>query len=110
MVMALRRAILRVLGVFAEKKACSQPIATSMLNLQVLGTTHSLPPISPVASSMGRSKACRLMLAFLAFIHSRGGRANWPTATPSTYVEAAPDSLIRASLLCMYRHSQLPTH
>lgn len=59
MVMALRRAILRVCGVAAPKKARSQADATSMLKRQAAGASGSAPPISPVASSMARSYVWR---------------------------------------------------
>src|SRR5260370_1297441 len=52
--MALRRATLRVRGVGVEKKASSQALATWMEKFQVSGAPGSLPPSSPVASSMGR--------------------------------------------------------
>jgi hypothetical protein len=55
-VMALRKATLRVWGREDEKKAASQALATSMEKFQVSGASVSLPPNSPVASSMGRSR------------------------------------------------------
>jgi hypothetical protein len=58
-VMALRRATLRVRGVRVEKKASSQALATWMEKFQVSGAPGSLPPSSPVASSMGRSREWR---------------------------------------------------
>ena len=52
-VIAERRAILRVRGVDAASSARSQAVATSMLNRHVSGTSGSAPPIVPCSSCAG---------------------------------------------------------
>src|SRR5258707_1129956 len=69
-VTALLRATFRVFGVSAAKKVSSHRVATSTLNRQVSGTPFSVPPSSPVSSSIARSVALRYLVCRLLLGHT----------------------------------------
>ena len=87
-----RMAIRRVSGVAAANNAASQRFTTSTENSHLSrGLPGSTLSTSPVASSIGRSSACRYTVAELALNHTPGGRLAWAMASPITCVENSRD-------------------
>ena len=88
-----RMAIRRVAGVAAANNAASQRFTTSTENSHLSrGLPGSTLSTSPVASSIGRSSACRYTVAELALNHTPGGRLAWAMASPITCVENSRES------------------